>query len=322
MGKWVERALVAVGPLFMLFWLVGWLAKDVNTWTRWAFFIPAFAPLLLGGIWLFATSDSAPVPSRAFVKGTLFIAFAKMILVDMQWNPHVDTPPDSVSVVQWNVARRTKHVDRLFEVLSTSKPDICLLSEAPRTDNIGPLALKHLGLPYFLPDAGMALCSRYPLEFRGSIAISGGRAWCVRASLPNGPMDIVAFDLVSRPDLDRHTPMRELSDWIARRRSPIPLLVLGDFNTPRDSLSFKPLRKHLVNTYEQAGSGWPYTWPFPVPAYSIDNAWVSPGVQVFNHRHAFSRLSDHLRMTFELRLPAVPSGVTPEPLTNQMPSGW
>jgi endonuclease/exonuclease/phosphatase family metal-dependent hydrolase len=125
----------------------------------------------------------------------------------------------------------------------------------------------------------------------------------VRVSTPKGPLDVVAIDLVSHPTLARLAPITELSDWIAKRPVPIPLLVLGDFNTPRDATSFEPLRRRLRHAYEIAGRGWPYSWPVPLCVYSIDHAWVTPSVRVLTYTMKMSMLSDHRRQVMDVDLP-------------------
>lgn len=294
----LELALVAFGPAFMAAWLVGWIVKDANRWSVWLFFIPTLAPIIVGAIWCTAAQHLAPRLLQVFVQSVLVIASAKLLLVDCRWRGTGEPPPAAIKVVQWNTARRFTAAEDVFRTVRKDKPDICLFSESPRIEKVREMGNTHLGLPYSLDDAGMTLFSRFPMQKLGTIPITGGRAWAVRIFSPLGPLDVVAFDLISHPLLDRFTPMREMSEWIRTRPRTLPLLILGDFNTPRDSLSFEPLRRHVKNAHEVAGGGWPYTWPVPLPMYSIDNAWVSHDIRVFGHRHRPSRLSDHLRQVF------------------------
>ncbi len=297
----LEFALIAFGPAFMAAWLIGWFVKDANRWSIWLFFIPTLAPIIIGSIWCAATQHIAPRILQVFVQSVLIIAAAKLLLVDCRWRGHVEPPPDSIKVVQWNTARRVTAAEAIFRTVKKDKPDICLFSESPRLEKIRETGNNVLGLPYSLDDAGMTLFSRYPMQGLGTLPITGGRAWAVRISSPLGQFDVVAFDLISHPLLDRFTPMRELSEWIRKRPVALPLLILGDFNTPRDSLSFRPIRKYVNNAHEASGGGWPYTWPVPLPMYSIDNAWVSQDIRVYQHRHKPSRHSDHLRQVFLIR---------------------
>jgi endonuclease/exonuclease/phosphatase family metal-dependent hydrolase len=57
-----------------------------------------------------------------------------------------------------------------------------------------------------------------------------------------------------------------------------PKLVLGDFNTPGDSVWFVGLRRNYSEVLETAGSGLLATWPFPVPLLGLDHIWVSSGL--------------------------------------------
>ena len=185
---------------------------------------------------------------------------------------------------------------------ASDEADICLLSESPRYADVADLARRHLDTPYALVDAGMALLSKYPFEPLGSLKLTNGKGWAVRIATPNGPLNLVIVDLISHPTLDRRVPIQQLSDWIGTLPASIPVIVLGDFNTPRDSLSFDPLRKRLRNAYEIAGRGWPYSWPLPAPVFSIDHAWVSPSVHVLNYSMKSSWLSDHRRQVMDIEI--------------------
>ena len=130
-----------------------------------------------------------------------------------------------------------------------------------------------------------------------------GRGWRARLATPQGELDILLFDVVSHPTLDRRLPMQDLVSWLDQRRSRQPLLVVGDFNTARDSLSFDPLRQRLRNSYEEAGRGWPYSWPMPLPLYAIDHCWYSTGVEIHQSHYRWSLLSDHRRQVIDFHLP-------------------
>ncbi len=77
-----------------------------------------------------------------------------------------------------------------------------------------------------------------------------------------------------------------------------PLLVMGDFNTPSDSVFFDPLRRVLHSAFETAGSGYGATWPMPVPVLALDQVWSSDSVQVRTCELHGSHASDHRMVTF------------------------
>lgn len=59
-----------------------------------------------------------------------------------------------------------------------------------------------------------------------------------------------------------------------------PLVILGDFNTPRDSVFFDAWRERFDHAFEVAGGGHDATWPLPLPVLAIDHIWCSRDLQV------------------------------------------
>jgi vancomycin resistance protein VanJ len=290
----------AAGPVVAAAWLGGWLLKDRYPSLMWFYLIPAVPVVAFTGYWWLSVRSRAPRLARWFTLAVLAIAAGKIVEEDFAWHPRREG--GAMRVVHWNVARRFRKAPDVFNVLRGDRPDICMLSEAPRITNLYELGQSALGLPYAASQQGMAIFSRWPFRSPRTVPISYGRAWVVRIATPQGPLDVMAFDLISNPVIDRFPPMDELAAWAGRRRSGIPLLVLGDFNTCRDSLSFRQLRGELRNVYESAGRGWPYSWPVPLPLYAIDLAWASDDLHVVSHRFRTSLLSDHRRQVMDLDL--------------------
>ncbi|QDU49893.1 Endonuclease/Exonuclease/phosphatase family protein [Gimesia panareensis] len=81
-----------------------------------------------------------------------------------------------------------------------------------------------------------------------------------------------------------------------------PALVLGDFNTPGDSVHFEPLRKQCRNTFEAAGDGYNATWPLPLPVLDLDGIWVNSFWQVRSCENRWTWYSDHRPVVAELLL--------------------
>lgn len=65
-----------------------------------------------------------------------------------------------------------------------------------------------------------------------------------------------------------------LEDWI--KKSPYPLLVCGDFNEIPYGLSYGRVRKHLNNAFEDAGSGFGFTYNKAPRFIRIDNQFYDP----------------------------------------------
>ena len=109
---------------------------------------------------------------------------------------------------------------------------------------------------------------------------------------------IVDFDAIvaysRKPAFDR---LFQLIDAIGD----VPLIVMGDFNTPSDSVHFTELRKRMKSAFESAGSGYAKTWPMPLPVLDIDHIWVSRHFEIAACGHRTTFLSDHRAVFADLR---------------------
>lgn len=290
-------------PLLGLGWLLGWLLRDRADGIIWLYFIPAPAVVALGVLWFLFTKRSVHRVLRFLVAMTSLAALAKMGLVDFAWHPDRPAPEGSLRIVHWNAAHTVFGFKPVLQAVKDDRADIVLLSESRESPDLAYFAERELGLPYAHQDQGMALLSRFPVAAGDVLPVANGRAWHARVQTPSGPLDVMAVDLISHPLLDRRLPIDAVAAWAAARDSSVPLLIAGDFNTPRDARVFRVLRADFRHAYEIAGRGWPYTWPLPVPVYAIDHLWVSPGIAVHRYRLRAAKLSDHRRQILDLSLP-------------------
>ncbi len=110
---------------------------------------------------------------------------------------------------------------------------------------------------------------------------------------------MVDFDAVvtisRKPAFDRLT---EIIDSIGD----VPLIVMGDFNTPSESVYYPPLRHRMRSAFATYGRGYSQTWPMPFPVLDLDHIWVSHHFRVVSSEHPVSFLSDHRPIVADLEL--------------------
>lgn len=283
-----------VVPLVAAAWWAGFLLKDAWGPMRLCFYVPPLPVAALAAIWLAVHRRRASLRLRGFVGATLVASVVKFTAIDTEWRAPVEPPIDAIRLVHWNAAWGAFRAEEIWAALESDRPDIVVFSEPPLRDfaeyarRLIPDAHSHVG-------ASMALVSRWPIEVRGSLVIPDVRSWHVRVATPAGPLDVLGIDIPSSPLRDRRRPLKDIARWVLDRPDDVPLLVVGDFNTPRDSVFFEPLRSMLSQAYESAGRGWPYSWPVPLPMWAIDQAWFSRGIHVTGCEYRFAACSDHSR---------------------------
>jgi endonuclease/exonuclease/phosphatase family metal-dependent hydrolase len=287
----------------LLAWLIGWLIGDsANAWV-WLYYLPAPIVAPLGLAWCWWSRRSAPRTLHRITLAIALFAVFKVGVLDTCWHRAAAPSPEALRVVHWNVAHARFGRFPILSVLKGDQPDLVALSESTYANALAWEVQHDLGLAHTFQDQGMTLLSRHPFETRGTIPMPNGRAWWARVATPRGPLDVVLVDLISHPRLNRKVPLDRLAAWVTQHEPGIPLLILGDFNTPRDARAFRPLRAQLQHAYESAGRGWPYSWPLPYPCYSLDHAWHSTELRITNYRLRAARVSDHLRQVLDVEMP-------------------
>lgn len=122
-----------------------------------------------------------------------------------------------------------------------------------------------------------------------------------RATVQINGRRLMAFvvDIHSSPFYSREEALTTLTE-LAARSTDEPVVIMGDFNTPSDSVHFQSLRKHYENAFETAGRGNLATWPAPCPVLAIDHIWTSRRLAVHRAWHDSSLRSDHAAVIAEL----------------------
>ncbi len=207
-----------------------------------------------------------------------------------------------VRVMFWNVARTEFFRDRIApDILKHSAEIVGLVEAGPSTD--AQIAFWRKAFPdWSLSDlrSGMLLLSRGPITEEARLELGdGGRCRRFILSVRGRRMRILLVDIKSNPFLRRREPLEAL-DRHVRSLADEPLVIMGDFNTPGDSVWFESLRDHCRNAFEVAGRGYRPTWPVPVPVLRLDHIWCNAAVTPIRAWHEWSIASDHRAVIAEI----------------------
>jgi endonuclease/exonuclease/phosphatase (EEP) superfamily protein YafD len=230
----------------------------------------------------------------------LFAALACLVWtvsVECRWPPRLTrkplTPP--WRIVEWNAAHLPRGVRTAADVIRKWDADVIGIVEAGTTYQLE-LEEWERALPDYhivCPRPQMLLIS--PHEIRDVEVISIGRHSDVAvARIERGTevLNVALVDIISNLGYGRSEPLRRLAQVVETRDSP-PHVVMGDFNTPPESVWFAPLRQQYRLAFEVAGTGNRATWPVPVPVLQLDYLWISANVFVAKCHHGWTTASDH-----------------------------
>ncbi len=170
--------------------------------------------------------------------------------------------------------------------------------------------------PYKVGYFGMGIFSVYPIVHSGYLELGhrrSNRAIFIDIVHEKDTVRIYNVHLASMSiDINGHTPasskaahwvnvLRKLKEGFIRRtheqarllehikRSPYPVIVCGDFNAVPHSYTYHTFKKHLSNAFEEAGTGFGFTYSNPPLLLRIDHQffddtfWQVLGCHVLRH---------------------------------------
>ena len=205
------------------------------------------------------------------------------------------TGASGVQVMMWNTARGLGGWPTVARRVASSGADIIGLVEAGGSgaDRREFWSRHFPGYDVHLPGAGLAILTRGRVVEHRMLRLPGSstcsEAWI---EIDGRLVRLLLVDAVVRPFTDRRPVLSQVLE-LASSSPDTPTIVMGDFNTPIDSVWFEPLRTDFVHAFEAAGNGLMATWPVPLPVLALDHVWVSRAMRVRCAEIGWTWTSDH-----------------------------
>lgn len=208
-----------------------------------------------------------------------------------------------LQVFFWNAGNGWLGWARVLETISQRSPDIVGLAEVG-TMTPEMRAEWAQALPgYVMTDNGwgkMLMVRGSLVELDEGLLGSGGSYQLALVETSAGLLNVLLIDIHADPLRFRREPMESIVELVSGREGPI--IVLGDFNLPADSVHFELLRGEYVNAFEHAGAGYSPTWPLPCPVLQLDHIWVNNALSVTEAEAGWQVVSDHRPVAAWIRL--------------------
>jgi len=204
--------------------------------------------------------------------------------------------------VLWNVSHGMKGWDRVASGLASRNADLIAIVEGGTKVDDGREAMFQSAMPggdarWFKRGMGLAVRGGRILDWTDRVLAGFGRAVFVRTEIRGRALEVVLVDLDANPFRSRAAAFEALSRSLEGERSG-PRLVLGDFNTPWESVHFDAFRATMHHAFDRAGSGLSPTWPLPVPVLELDHVWGRE-VRFTSCAHEDLGASDHRAVAFD-----------------------
>ena len=238
------------------------------------------------------------------VRGTFLVAAIFCASV-WAWTSFRLAPKDAgraeFRVAYWNIARPGWRIDGVLERTKSLQADLLGFGECKAggplqvkwNQQLAPKLITELHRQMMLVSAQHA-----DLVEAGSLN-KAGEYELRRVTLGGRRVLVLSVDFDGDPRQTRRAPFERLYQ-IVKAHEGEPLIVMGDFNTPIDSIYYEKLREILQDAFETAGSGYAATWPMVAPIMSLDHIWLSKHFRVVRCEHRTSIYSDHRAVVVDL----------------------
>ena len=200
----------------------------------------------------------------------------------------------------WNIEAGHRGWDRVAAHVRHQNPDLAAFIDVGHTPGMRSPAL-NLALAdravYWWNDAlALAVRGRI-LDTRYESLGFASHAGIAHVEIDGRPFTVVIVHPRSAPTLSRAGAFAALHDVLEPLRGE-PLLVMGDFNTPSDSVFFDPIRERFHSAFETAGIGFAGSWPMPIPVLALDQVWSTDAVPIKSCHLSGTSASDHRMVSF------------------------
>ncbi len=215
---------------------------------------------------------------------------------------------DPLRLVFWNTARGALGMDGVYDTLISYDADLIGIVEGGEDDALNEATWRRVFDSYQMTGIGGQITLLTKGEFIDQKNFVMGRIGFVKIydlKIRGRLLTAIVVDIAAHPYYSRAPVLRELTEAI-KIRGDRPVIVVGDFNTPGDSVHFDQLRAVCRNAFEEAGTGHTATWPVPIPVIHIDHVWVNDRIQLGSCTYGWSLNSDHRPIIVEFSLSEPP----------------
>ncbi|WP_430411136.1 endonuclease/exonuclease/phosphatase family protein [Kordia sp.] len=198
---------------------------------------------------------------------------------------------NALEIVLWN-AYRIQNFEEAFQENKTI-PDVMVLIESD-IDKFEKAKKAFPNYHFYFNDHAIGIFSKTPLK----IYSSATKEHVTMVHFNTNEIDFYAVDVYANVKFFRK-PM--LKNILSRIKMDDKTIILGDFNTPYESLFFKNFKKKYKHAFTEKGNGFRETWFWNIPLLSLDHIWVSPDLEILKTEKIATWKSDHSMLKMYLK---------------------
>lgn len=277
--------------LFLLLFIIHFVLKDRWHWISVLFYAAPLPVLIVFGLLVSVMLFKRKVifyPLILLLGGMCFIYFKNY------YGKPLEISSSKLSkVVLWNVSQNnTLPTEIIIQNIENTNAEIIALVEA---EYVTPKDLDVLHKA--CPDYSFRKLYGYMLiGIKGEIKTvelhdeaKNYKFNYITATIDQSTQHIMLVDIYAAPFLNKEVPLNIIADFSSSHPTDI---ILGDFNTPFESVHFEKY-KHRFNSFHDYSDGATATWPVPLPVLEIDLIWISKKFRPVSLQKISYPISDH-----------------------------
>ncbi|MHB9132170.1 MAG: endonuclease/exonuclease/phosphatase family protein [Armatimonadota bacterium] len=227
----------------------------------------------------------------------------------------------AVRAMTMNVHALSGGVDHIARVISLERPDVLFLQEVSErgANTPSPALRRQLQGWHYAGEGEVAIFSRYPIRDVQIHRMPQYHRVMLEAivAIKGTPLTVIDVHLSTSATSESLTNRRSSLPAYLRRttaarsaqienllriagKSPHPVLIAGDFNTPPRGVLYRRLTRQFQDGFHAAGWGAGYTYSTHIPMMRIDYLFADKKIAVRRCYRPPYRASDHYPMVADL----------------------
>ncbi|TYA74322.1 endonuclease/exonuclease/phosphatase family protein [Seonamhaeicola marinus] len=188
-------------------------------------------------------------------------------------------------VLLWNAAR----INGLDEAISENgnDSDVIVLIEYDKENRLN-IETSYPNYYFYLSKEGIGVFSKTPIKI---VKESTSNSNSTVLNFKTNEYNFYAVDVSANILNSRKEALLYVESKINVDKKTI---VLGDFNTPTESVHFHFFKEKFKNAFSEKGNGFRETWFWNIPLLSLDHIWISKELNILNTMKICTWKSDHV----------------------------
>jgi hypothetical protein len=202
---------------------------------------------------------------------------------------NAEVEKEGIEIVFWNAFHDRNFLDA-FEV-NGNIPEVLVLVEGSKKDLIS-IKEKYPNYYFHISKEEIGIFSKTPIDLGKEII---GEENSTFLDFKTNGFNFYVVDISAGVFKSRQRSLDFVSSNILKRDKTI---ILGDFNTPYESVHFSNFKNTYTHAFSEKGKGFRETWFWNIPLLSLDHIWVSKDLEINQVNKINTFKSDHamLRM--------------------------